>query len=98
MTPTHSRHCAGKVAANDGSEERERLNMYQPKTGEKCSCTAGIERDNCPKCEGTGMVIDFAAIRARNQRSNQARRERNQAMKDLGLVRVRGALGGTYWE
>jgi hypothetical protein len=36
---------------------------YQPKTGEKCACKRGIERDNCPRCEGTGEVIDFAAIR-----------------------------------
>lgn len=39
--------------------------FYQPKTGAVCSCRPGIERDNCPRCEGTGMVIDFAAIRAR---------------------------------
>lgn len=39
---------------------------YQPKTGEKCSCKPGIERDNCPSCEGTGMKIDFKKIRARN--------------------------------
>ena len=38
---------------------------YQPKTGQKCSCRKGIERDNCPQCEGTGMCIDFPAIRAR---------------------------------
>lgn len=38
---------------------------YQPKTGEPCHCRPGIERDNCPQCEGTGMRIDFAAIRAR---------------------------------
>jgi hypothetical protein len=34
-----------------------------------------------------------AAILAR-----RARKEREQAMKDLGLVKVRGNLGGTYWE
>lgn len=28
-----------------------------------CSCRRGIERDNCPACEGTGQRIDFAAIR-----------------------------------
>lgn len=39
---------------------------YQPKTGAKCGCKRGIERDNCPACEGTGMVIDFKAIRERN--------------------------------
>lgn len=26
------------------------------------------------------------------------RQSRDQAMRDLGLVKVRGALGGTYWE
>ncbi len=38
---------------------------YQPKTGDKCGCRRGIERDNCPACEGTGWRIDFAKIRAR---------------------------------
>jgi hypothetical protein len=31
-------------------------------------------------------------------RKNVARRERHQAMKDLGLKRVTGALGGVYYE
>lgn len=39
---------------------------YQPKTGARCSCKRGVTRDNCPACEGTGMMIDFVAIRARN--------------------------------
>ncbi len=38
---------------------------YQPKTGQPCHCKPGQQRDNCPDCEGTGMRIDFAAIRAR---------------------------------
>lgn len=38
---------------------------YQPKTGARCSCRPGMERDNCPACEGTGWVIDFRAIRER---------------------------------
>ena len=38
---------------------------YQPKTGARCTCRPGVERDNCGRCEGTGWVIDFAAIRAR---------------------------------
>lgn len=42
-----------------------RRKPYQPKTGEKCGCCRGVERDNCPACEGTGMRIDFAAIHAR---------------------------------
>ena len=38
---------------------------YQPKTGARCHCRKGVQRDNCPDCEGTGWRIDFAAIRAR---------------------------------
>lgn len=38
---------------------------YQPRTGQLCSCHPGIERDNCAACEGAGIKIDFAAIRAR---------------------------------
>lgn len=37
---------------------------YQPKTGAKCGCKRGVQRDNCPNCEGTGNVINFAAIRS----------------------------------
>jgi len=29
---------------------------------------------------------------------NARRRARDQAMRDLGLVKVRGAQGGVYWE
>lgn len=38
---------------------------YQPKTGARCHCKPGVQRDNCPDCEGTGMRIDFKAIRER---------------------------------
>jgi RNA polymerase subunit RPABC4/transcription elongation factor Spt4 len=35
---------------------------WQPKTGHPCTCKRGVQRDNCPACEGTGQRIDFAAI------------------------------------
>lgn len=41
------------------------VHEHQPKTGEKCGCRRGVQRDNCPNCEGTGYVIDFHAIRNR---------------------------------
>jgi hypothetical protein len=41
---------------------------------------------------------DPAKIGQEKAKRNRAQRAKNQAMKDLGLVRVRGALGGTYWE
>ena len=56
------------LACKPGSNVKARtahLKPYQPKTGAACSCKRGVERDNCPRCEGTGMVVDFAAIRAR---------------------------------
>ncbi len=43
----------------------EQNSGYQPKTGQPCHCKPGIQRDNCPDCEGTGQQIDFAAIRTR---------------------------------
>ncbi len=50
-----------KVNALLGNVRKE----YQPKTGAKCGCKRGQQRDNCPACEGTGYAVDFAAIRAR---------------------------------
>ncbi len=47
------------------AEMLQHANEYQPKTGKLCYCRKGVERDNCPACEGTGQRIDFAAIRAR---------------------------------
>lgn len=41
------------------------VNEYQPKTGAKCGCRRGIQRDNCASCEGTGYAVDFHAIRNR---------------------------------
>ncbi len=53
LNPAHFR------VKGTGGQGRE----YQPKTGEKCHCRPGVQRDNCPDCEGTGMKIDFKAIR-----------------------------------
>lgn len=60
--------------------------MYQPKKGAKCSCKRGIERDNCPTCEGTGMVIDFNAIRARYAEKEE--REKEKGKSDCALLKT----------
>ena len=60
---------------------------YQPKTGARCTCRPGVHRDNCPTCEGTGWVIDFRAIRARNA----ARREAQ------GLLSENSPIGVSRW-
>ena len=48
---------------------------YQPKTGARCGCKRGVQRDNCPACEGTGWVIDFAAIRAAVRESREGKED-----------------------
>lgn len=40
---------------------------------------------------------NWREIEARKRR-NEARRERESALRDIGLVKVLGAMGGTYWE
>lgn len=52
------------------SSNRGPLRIY---TGEPCSCRPGIERDNCPSCEGTGRRLDFAAIRSARLESTPER-------------------------
>lgn len=46
----------------------------------------------CPACER-----DAADAKKRAAR-NAARRAREAALRSCGLVKVRGNLGGTYWE
>jgi len=43
-------------------------------------------------------VLDEKRETQNRERRNALRRARDQAMRDLGMVKVRGALGGTYWE
>ena len=59
-----------RVTPSDAAEDENAAKSasgqgYQPKTGQPCSCRPGQQRDNCPACEGTGMRIDFKAIRDR---------------------------------
>jgi len=44
--------------------------------------------DGCPVCKA----------RAKTNAKSARRREWDQAMRDCGLVKVRGACGGVYWE
>lgn len=47
----------------------------------------------CSECEA---MEDRRQLR--NQRARENKRERSAVLRDLGLVQVRGALGGLYWE
>lgn len=57
----------------------------------------GVEiatRDGDNRCESCDQMEH---VRKREHRS-KARRKREAFLKSVGLVKVRGALGGTYWE
>lgn len=48
--------------------------------------------------EGSEEEKSARAAYVKRVKSNEAKRARHQAMTDLGLVRVNGNLGGTYYE
>jgi len=49
-------------------------------------------------CDTSFIDRMTARDNVRKLKSRIARREKDQAMRDLGLVKVRGNLGGTYYE
>jgi hypothetical protein len=50
-------------------KELRRLTGRTNTTGRyPCHCRKGVERANCPDCEGTGYKIDFRAVRALNSK------------------------------
>jgi len=51
----------------------------------------------CDSCQSMSDRQDKLAKRKRQQ-ARARRRERAEVMRSLGLKRVRGALGGEYWE
>lgn len=58
--------------------------------------------NRCTACEDNpemrGRGDTSADAKAKRQRRNANRRARDEVMRSLGLVKVRGAMGGTYWE
>jgi len=36
-----------------------------------CGCRRGIERDNCPQCEGSGIAIDWRKFHADKKAKEQ---------------------------
>ena len=46
--------------------------------------------------KGEALLADFEGRKRR--RRNASRKARDQVLRDLGLTKVRGANGGTYWE
>jgi hypothetical protein len=46
------------------------------------------ENPDCPMCKA----------RAKTRKANANRKGRDEAYRSCGMTKVRGALGGTYWE
>ncbi len=65
------------------------------KVCEKCGAEIGGKdgENRCPSCEELEVKT-----KAKRERAKQQRRARDAAMRSCGLVKVRGAMGGTYWE
>ena len=51
-------------------------------------------RDGENLCEACDRAEDLG----KRRRTSVSRRERAAVLRSLGLVKVRGAMGGTYWE
>ena len=71
------------------------------KVCEKCGGDISGYKDGENICHDCQTVYDTSRDNVNKQRraiANRQRRERADAMRSLGLVKVRGALGGTYWE
>ena len=60
-----AQECDGAAILGRANRLLGNVHEYQPKTGAACGCRRGVQRDNCPACEGTGRAINFRAIRNR---------------------------------
>lgn len=62
------------------------------------NCTSedvGLDGENlCPACDAT----EGDKVKLRRQRAKVQRKAREDVMRSMGLVKVRGSLGGVYWE
>ena len=56
-----------------------------------------FEPTNCSAALHNAAMGEFFKLRSRIQR-NMDRRDRHAVMSDMGLKRVKGAQGGTYYE
>ncbi len=50
----------------------------------------------CEECRDASC--DTCKRFIRRQKANRSRRERDEAIRSLGLTKVRGDRGGVYWE
>jgi hypothetical protein len=61
------------------------------KVCEKCGCEIAT-------ADGDNLCRDCDEGKRKRDKRNASRKAREDALRSAGLVKVRGALGGTYWE
>ena len=66
------------------------------KCGDEINTRDGDNR--CSSCDRDCFGDRDGKRTQRLRRAKANRKDRASVMQDLGLVKVRGALGGTYWE
>lgn len=66
------------------------------KCGEEIATKDG--ENFCNKCKIPGGVSGYEPKEVTDARARKNRRAREDALRSLGLKKVNGALGGTYWE
>lgn len=64
----------------------------------ECCGTEISTKDGEGRCADCDANEGERVAKAKRAKRNAARRARESALRSCGLVKVRGALGGTYWE
>lgn len=79
--------------------------MYDDFNGETAIVTAMFKEDGCaeiqPDLGGNPLIrllVDLQVIKPKSSHSNEARKARDETYRSAGMKRVRGNLGGTFYE
>jgi DNA-directed RNA polymerase subunit M/transcription elongation factor TFIIS len=54
--------------------------------------------NTCRKCEDAADTGTATQQKRRRSKASANRKAREDVLRSCGLVKVRGSLGGTYWE
>ena len=79
-------------------DKLDQFDAYLESFGWDVSPFGDEDEHTCPDCVRAALVKKEATRKARNARARQARKQKAALMDSLGLARVKGNLGGTYWE
>lgn len=75
---------------------------FDPKTGNTYYLGENgrvcIDRGCFESVQDPALQERLLKLFASRKRASDAKKEKEDVMRSLGLVKVRGALGGTYWE